>query len=157
MNVSIGAGLMATDHGPGGAGISAYLRLGFARLPLLLDASVMNAPGGAPIATVVCPGGCRPGTSPYTGPTTALALAPAFQFTEGGPRASLLYRLGPSVSWLPDRAPGSTSVAGGYRVGVSLRLGERNTGLLISGDYYRLLRGETAPQWFLPITIGWQF
>jgi len=157
VDVSVGAGLTATDHGPGGAGISAYVRLGLARLPLLLDASLMNAPGGTPVATVECPGGCGPGSLPYAGPTTALALSPAFQFTQGGPKASLLYRLGPSVSWLPDREPGSAGVAAGYRVGVSLRLGERYTGLLISGDYYRLLRGGTAPRWFLPITVGWQF
>jgi len=28
---------------------------------------------------------------------------------------------------------------------------------LISADYFRLFRAGSTPEWFLPVTIGWQF
>lgn len=158
VGVAIGGGLLAADHSPGGAGINLFVRVGWPRLPLVVDASFENTPGQVLVAVLCKPGAINcGGFSNYSGEITALTFAPAIQFTERGRKAALLYRVGPSVHWLTDRQPGSASAAGGYRAGLSLRLGEGNSGFLISADYYRLLRGNTAPRWFLPITIGWQF
>lgn len=137
-------------------GITAYLRLGWRRVPVILDASVQSA-RNRDIVFGPCPPPPAACGSPFTGPTTALTLAPAIQATQRVPVATWLFRLGPSVSWLSDREPGSHPLAAGLRAGISVRNGRTQSGLLISADYFRLFRTGTPPQWFLPVTIGWQF
>ncbi|HZH39507.1 MAG TPA: hypothetical protein VFD85_00770 [Gemmatimonadales bacterium] len=157
---SAGGGLALADRSPQGEG--AFIRVASRRLPVVLDLSIQSTPGQPPVAYVfpACPmPGCSPTAGPYTGPETALMLSPSLQVTEHhGPTGAVLYRIGPALGWLPDRAPGDAAIEGGIRGGISIRLGVGSGGLLVSGDYVRLFRsGDTAPRWFLPITLGWQF
>ncbi len=134
-------------------GITGYIRLGWRRFPLILDASVQNVSVNRVVYGPCPPSPAACGSS--TGPMTALTLAPAIQATQRVPVAAWLFRFGPSVTWLANRAPGSDPLAAGLRAGISVRNGQRS-GLLISADYFRLFRAG-PPAWFFPITIGWQF
>jgi hypothetical protein len=124
---------------------------------LVLDASIQNVPRSTDIVSGPCPPAPTACGSGFDGPTTALTLAPGIQATRRVPSAAWLFRLGPSVSWLADRGAGSDPLAAGFRAGISVRNGRGQTGLLISADYFRLFRGGAPPQWFLPVTVGWQF
>jgi hypothetical protein len=158
VSLAAGGGLLFADDGSTmlhSRGITGFVRLSWRRFPLILDASVQNVPGNRGIVFGPCPPSPAACGSDFTGPTTALTLAPAIQATQRVPVAAWLFRLGPSVSWLADRAEGSHPLAAGVRAGVSVRNGQQS-GLLISADYFRLFRNE-PPAWFFPITIGWQF
>jgi hypothetical protein len=154
-----GGGLLLVDKGSstllGSRGITAFVRLSWRRFPLVLDAAVQNVPRTTGIAWAPCPPSPAACGSPFSGPTTALTLAPAIQATQRVPVAAWLFRLGPSVSWLANREPGSPPLAAGLRAGVSVRNGQQS-GLLISADYFRLFR-TGPPAWFFPLTVGWQF
>jgi hypothetical protein len=163
VSLAAGGGLLFVDKSSstivGSRGITAFFRLSWRRFPLILDASVQNVPRNRDIIFGPCPppsaGAC--GSSPFIGPITAFTLAPAIQATQRVPVAAWLFRLGPSVSWLSGREPGSHPLAAGIRAGISVRNGRAQSGLLISADYFRLFRAGTPPKWFLPVTIGWQF
>jgi len=159
VSLAAGGGLLFADDGSTmlhSRGITGFVRLSWRRFPLILDASVQNVPRNRGIVFGPCPPSAFPcGPAPFTGPTNVLTLAPAIQATQRVPVAAWLFRFGPSVSWLADRAEGSHPVAAGVRAGVSVRNGQQS-GLLISADYFRLFRAE-PPAWFFPITIGWQF
>jgi hypothetical protein len=161
VSVAAGAGLVFADHGSDdllrSRGFSAYLRLSSRTLPLLLDASIQNVPRNRDIVFGPCPPAPAACGTTFIGPTTALTLAPAIQATQRVPVAAWLFRLGPSVSWFPDREPGSDALAAGLRAGISVRNGRAQSGLLISADYFRVFRAGSAPEWFLPVTMGWQF
>ena len=161
LSVAAGAGLVFADHGSddrlGSRGFSAYLLLSWRTFPLLLDASIHTMPQTTSPVFAPClspPAACG---SAFYGPTTALILAPAIQATQRVPVAAWLFRLGPSVSWFPDREPGSDPLAAGFRVGIGVRNGRAQSGFLISADYFRLFRAGSAPEWLFPVTIGWQF
>jgi len=161
VGVAAGAGLVFADHGSDdllrSRGFSAYLRFSWRTFPLLLDASIQTVPQTTGLVFAPCPSppaGCG---SAFYGPTTAVILAPAIQATQRVPAAAWLFRFGPSVSWFPDRAPGFDPLAVGLRAGISVRNGRAQSGLLISADYFRLFRAGSPPEWFLPVTIGWQF
>ena len=161
VSLAVGAGLLFADHGAStilrSKGIAAYLHLNLRGVPLLLDASMLTVLRNNDIVFGPCPpspGACG---STFVGPTTAVTLSPAIQATRSVPGAAWLFRFGPSVSWLPDREPGSDPLAPGLRAGISVRNGHRQSGLLISVDYFRLFRARTPPTWFIPVTIGWQF
>ncbi len=161
VHVAAGAGLLFAGHRSDDflrtRGFSAYLRLSWRTLPLLLDASIQNVPRNRDIVFVACqppPATCG---SPFLGPTTAVTLAPAIQAMRRVPVAAWLFRLGPSVSWFSGRRPGSDPLAAGLRAGISVRNGRMQSGLLISADYFRVFRAGSPPDWFLPVTIGWQF
>jgi hypothetical protein len=161
IRVAAGAGLLFADNGSDylrrSRGISAYLRFSWRTFPLQLDASIQSVPAITGIVTAPCPSPPNQCGNGFTGATTALILAPAIQATRRVPSAAWLFRLGPSVSWLADRDPGSDPLAAGLRTGISVLNGRGQSGLLISADYFRLFRGGTPPQWFLPVTVGWQF
>jgi len=160
---SAGGGVALVDHSSQGEG--AFIRVASRNLPVVLDLSIQSTPGRAPVVYAFHGGlpctapGCTPAAGPYAGPVTALMLAPSLQATEQhGTDGAVLYRVGPALAWLPDRAPGDAAIEAGVRAGISVRLGFGTGGLLVSGDYVRLFRsGNTAPRWFLPITLGWQF
>jgi len=159
-SLAAGGGLLFADNGSStilrDRGISAYFRLSWRHLPLVLDASIQRVPENTDIVSGPClppPAACGSG---FLGPTTLLTLAPAVQATLRVPSAAWLFRLGPSASWLVDREPNSDPLAAGLRAGISVRNGRADSGLLISADYFRLFR-RTPPTWFLPLTIGWQF
>ena len=161
VSLAAGAGLLFADHGAAtilrSKGVTAYLRLSLRSVPLLLDASILTVLRNNDVLFGPCPpppGACG---STFVGPTTALTLSPAIQATQRVPGAAWLFRVGPSVSWLPDRAQGSDPLAPGLRAGISIRNGHGQSGLLISVDYFRLYRAGTPPTWFIPVTIGWQF
>ena len=158
LKFAMGGGLLFADAGQStflrSRGTDAFLRIGWRRLPLILDASIQHVPA-SDILFGPCPlPGCA---TTFTGPTTVLTLAPAIQGTVRVPPGSWLFHLGPSLHWLVDRQSGSDPIVPGLRAGVGFHVGQRQSGLLISGDYLRLFRGGTAPNWFLPVTIGWQF
>lgn len=158
LTYSVGGGVtLATQSSQGGG---AYFRLGSGRWPVVLDLSYSRVPGAPPVvfAPAPCPPGavCAASFTPYNGTVSAWTLAPSLQLTEGR-HTALLYRLGPALSFLSDRAPGAPAFVGGFKAGISLRLGVGTGGLLLSGDYVRLLRSGSDQQWFLPITLGWQF
>lgn len=159
VSLAAGGGLLFADHGSStilrSRGISAYLRLSWRRVPLLLDASIQNVPESRAIPWGPCPPPPAACGSGFDGPTTALTLAPAIQATQRVAVAAWLFRLGPSVTWLVNRAPNSDPLAAGLRAGISVRNGQQS-GLLISADYFRLFRSG-PPAWFFPITVGWQF
>ena len=158
VSLAAGGGLLFADQGSStlrSRGVAAYLRLSWRRFPLILDASLQNVSRRADFVFAPCPSPPAACGSAFFGPTTALTLSPAIQATQRVPVAAWLFRLGPSVSWLADRAEGSHPLAAGVRAGVSVRNGQQS-GLLISADYFRLFRTE-PPAWFFPITIGWQF
>jgi hypothetical protein len=159
ISLAAGGGLLFADNGSAmlhSRGITGFVRLSWRRFPLILDASVHNVPRNRGIVFGPCPPSPAACGSDFTGPTTALTLAPAIQATQRVPVAAWLFRLGPSVSWLADRAQGSHPLAAGLRAGISVRNGQTQSGLLISVDYFRLFRSE-PPAWFFPVTIGWQF
>ena len=160
-SLAIGAGVLFADDGNSAyldsRGISAFVRLGWSSVPLVLEASVESVPQNNDILFAPClppPAVCA---APFVGPSTALTFAPALQTTARAPVASWLFRFGPSLSWLVDRQPASDPLAIGWRAGTSVRTGHTNSGFLLSLDYYHLFRKGMAPDWFLPITIGWQF
>jgi len=163
VSLAAGGGLLFVDKSSstivGSRGVTGFLRLSWRSVPLVLDASVQNVPRNRDIIFGPCPppsvGPC--GSSPFTGPITAVTLAPAIQATQRVPVAAWLFRFGPSVSWISGREPGSQPLAAGLRAGISVRTGRAQSGLLISADYFRLFRTGTPPAWFLPVTIGWQF
>jgi hypothetical protein len=161
VSLAAGGGLLFADRGSydigGSRGITAYLRLSGRRFPLLLDASIQTVLGKTRVAFAPCPPPPAACGSTLDGWTTALTLAPAIQATQRVPVASWLFRFGPSLSWLVDREPGSDPLAMGLRAGVSVRNGQAQSGFLISADYFRLFRGGSPPEWFFPVTIGWQF
>ena len=158
LEFALGGGLLFADAGHSSylrsRGTVAFLRISASRLPVILDASMQYVPASEIIFS--CPpfGPCGPN---FAGPTTVLTLTPALQGTLRVPPGSWLFHLGPSVHWLLDRQSGSNAIAAGLRTGIGFHAGQRRSGLLISADYIRLFRGGTAPDWFLPITIGWQF
>lgn len=160
-SVAIGGGILFADNGDGSylnsRGFSAFVRLGLPTLPIAVETSFERVPRNTDIVFAPCmppPAQC-PAT--FLGPSTALTLAPALQPTLHAPSASWLFRLGPSVSWLVDREPGSQPLAIGWRAGTSVRAGHRDSGFLVSVDYYHLFRRGTAPDWLLPISVGWGF
>ena len=161
VSLAAGAGLLFADHGAStilrSKGIAAYLRVDLPHVPLLLDASIVTVLRNNDIVFGPCPPAPAACSSTFVGPTTALTVSPSIQATERVPGAAWLFRFGPSVSWLPDRAPGSDPLAPGLRVGISVRHGHGVSGLLMSVDYFRLFRAGTPPTWFIPVTIGWQF
>jgi len=145
VSLAVGGGLLFADHGAStilrSKGITAYLRLSWRSIPLSLDASMQTVLRNNDILFGPCPpspGACG---STFVGPTTAVTLSPAIQATRRVSGAAWLFRLGPSVSWLPDREPGSDPLAPGLRAGISVRNGHGQSGLLISVDYFRLFRG----------------
>ena len=160
-SVAIGGGILFADDGNGNYlnsnGFSAFLRFGWRTPPLALETWFESVP----LNTDIVSGPCMPPPAPcpatFLGPSTALTLAPVLQPVLHGPTASWLFRLGPSVSWLADREPGSHPLALGWRGGTSIRAGHKDSGFLVSVDYHRLFRQGTAPEWFLPVTIGWEF
>ena len=91
------------------------------------------------------------------GPTTALTLAPLVELQEGNGSTVLLYHVGPSVDWLPERRPGSRAVMPGIRGGVALRLGPAGGGFLLSADAIRAFNADGEPGWTFPVTAGWEF
>ena len=91
------------------------------------------------------------------GPTTALTLAPLVELQEGSGSTVLLYHLGPSVDWLPERRPGTRAVVPGVRGGVALRLGPAGGGFLLSADAIRAFNADGEPGWTFPVTAGWEF
>jgi len=163
LSLAVGGGLLFVDRSSstivGSRGVTAFFRISWRSVPLILDASVQNVPRNRDIIFGPCPppsvGPCGP--SPFIGPITAFTLAPAIQATQRVLVAAWLFRFGPSVSWLTGREPGSQPLAAGLRAGISVRNGRAQSGLLISADYFRLFRTGTPPTWFLPVTIGWQF
>jgi len=161
VHVAAGAGLLFADQGSGdllrSRGFSAYLRFSWGTFPLLLDASIQSVPQAPSPVFAPCPSPPAACRSAFYGPTTALILAPAIQLTQRVPVATWLFRFGPSMSWFPDREPGSDPVAAGLRAGISVRNGRAQSGLLIAADYFRVFRAGTSPRWLLPVTIGWQF
>lgn len=155
---SAGGGLALADHSSQGEG--AFIRVASGHLPVVMDLAIQTTPGRLPIVYIVpCTmPGCTGAPAQYTGPVTALTLAPSLQLTDAHQGGALLYRVGPAVSWLPDRAPSDAAFQAGVRGGVTLRLNFGTGGLLLAGDYVRMFRnGSTGPRWFLPITLGWQF
>jgi len=152
-----GAGLLVADRGPSGyldrLGPTAFLRLAWPRRPLLLEVSMQHV-GHADIAIEPC---LPPCTSTPVASSTALTLAPAAQLTWRWPRAAWLFRVGPSFHWLLELESGSDAMAAGLRAGISARRGQTEAGLLLSADYFRLFRSGSAPRWFVPVTLGWQF
>ena len=160
-SVAIGGGILFADNGDGSSlnsrGFSAFLRLGLPALPFVVETSFESVPRNTDIVFAPClppPAQC-PAT--FLGPNTALTLAPALQLVQHAPSAAWQFRLGPSVSWLTDREPGSHPLALGWRGGTSIRAGHKDSGFLVSVDYYHLFRRGLAPDWFLPITVGWEF
>ena len=160
-SVAIGGGILFADDGDGAflnsRGIAAFLRLGLPVPPLVLETSFARVPRNTDILVAPCLAPPAPCPAGFLGPSTALTLAPALQPALHAPSAAWLFRLGPSVSWLIDRESGSQPLAIGARAGVSIRSGQKDSGFLVSVDYYRLFRHGTAPEWFLPITVGWEF
>lgn len=164
LTLSFGAGPSFNDHrntSLGAQGFSAFVRVSSQRLPLLLDVSYISVPK-SPIAFVAypCPSFAPTcgGSGGFTGPVSALTLSPAVQTIERNSWSAMQYRLGPSVSWLPERQQGTDAAALGARVGASFLLRFRDgPGLMISADYLRMFRGGEAPQWFVPVTLGLQF
>src|SRR2546426_2758661 len=136
VGLAAGAGLVFADHGSGdllrSRGFSAYLRLSWRTFPLLLDASIQNVPRNTDIIFGPCPPAPAACGSTFIGPTTAFTLAPAIQATQRVPVAAWLFRLGPRLSWLPDRDPGSDPLAAGRRAGISVRNARAQSGGLIS-------------------------
>ena len=161
VHLAAGAGLLFADQGTGdllrSRGFSAFLRFSWRTFPLLLDASIQSVPQAASPVFAPCPSPPAACGSAFYGPTTALILAPAIQATQRVPSATWLFRLGPSMSWFSGRRPGSDPLAAGLRAGISVRNGRMQSGLLISADYFRVFRAGSPPEWFLPVTIGWQF
>lgn len=162
--VAIGGGLLLADHGRDGflrsPGVAGFLRLNLTSFPLLLDASVEHAPQNRDIEAVTCPLPPVPCANAFAGPTTALTFAPAVQGTKReSPTSGVawLFRLGPSVSWRVHREAGSEPFAVGVRGGVSAKVGYHRAGVLLSADFFRLFRAGSSQEWFLPITVGWQF
>jgi len=158
---AIGAGVLFADDGNSGyldsRGISAFVRLGWSNVPLVLETSIESVPQNNEIVFAPClppPAVC---SAPFLGPSTALTFAPALQTIARAPAASWLFRFGPSLSWLVDRQLASDPLAVGWRAGTGVRMGHTNAGFLVSLDYYHLFRKGVAPDWFLPITVGWQF
>ena len=156
---SFGAGPAFNDHRNtflGTQGFSAFVRVTSLRGPFLLDVSYVNVPA-APVVNAPCPSFATSCGSGFTGPVSALTLSPAVQTVETKSIAEMLYRIGPTVSWLPDRQPGTTAAALGARAGVSLvfKFG-RGPQVVASADYFLMFRGGTAPQWFVPVAFGLQ-
>lgn len=160
-SVAIGGGVLFADDGNSGylnsRGISAFFRFNWPTAPLVMEASVQSVPRNTDILFAPCMP--PPATCPavFLGPSTAVTLAPALQATTRAPTAAWLFRVGPSLSWLVDREPASDPLAIGWRAGTSVRTGHSKSGFLVSLDYYHLFRRGVAPDWFLPITVGWQF
>jgi hypothetical protein len=160
-SVAIGGGILFADDADGSylnrRGFSAFLRLGLPAPPFVLETSFESVPRNTNILFAPCrpPPALCPAV--FLGPSTALTLAPALQLAQRAPAAAWLFRLGPSLSWLVDREPGSHPLAMGWRGGTSIRAGHRDSGFLLSVDYYHLFRHGTAPDWFLPITVGVEF
>jgi hypothetical protein len=123
----------------------------------LLDVSYLNVPAAPPIL-LPCPQFATSCGGGFTGPVSALTLSPAVQTAESKSAAELQYRIGPSVSWLPDRQPGTSGAALGARAGVSLvlKFWQGGPALVASADYFRMFRGGLAPQWFVPVAFGLQ-
>jgi hypothetical protein len=160
-SVAIGGGILFADNGDGSylnrRGISAFLRLGWPLAPLVVETSFESVPRNTDILFAPCMPPPAPCAAVFLGPNTALTFAPALQLAQHAPAAAWLFRLGPSLSWLVDREPGSHPLAMGWRGGTSIRTGHKDSGFLLSVDYYHLFRHGTAPDWFLPITVGWEF
>jgi len=60
------------------------------------------------------------------------------------------------VSWFPDRDPDPIRWLPGF-VPVSVSEMARPVRVFDLGDYFRLFRAGSAPEWLFPVTIGWQF
>jgi len=162
--VAVGGGIVVPDTRSSSwptQGADAFVRLQSRSSPFLLEGSVLGLPKEqvafveGPCAPP--PGPCSGGAAPFTGPVTVVTLSPGIRATESRSGASLSYWIGPSVSWLPDRAPGDASTSLGFRGGFTLRLGSAGAGgFLISADYLRLLGTSNGPRWFMPLTVGVQ-
>ena len=157
LHFAAGAGLLVADRGSynylNRLGGTAFVRIALPRRPLLLEISMQHVSQNGNIAIEPCVSPCTSGLVP----STALTLAPAAQVTWRWPRAAWLFRFGPSFHWLLERESGSNALAGGFRAGISARRGQTQSGLLLSADYFHLFRGGSAPRWFLPVTLGWEF
>lgn len=149
LRFAAGAGLLAADRGldnySNRLGTTAFLRIRSPGQPLLLEASMQHVPRNTNIADAAVRA------------STAFTLTPAAQVTWRWPEAAWLFRFGPSFHWFVERQLGSDPLAIGLRAGTSVRPGHTQSGLLLSADYFRLIRGGSSPRWFLPITLGWEF
>lgn len=162
--VSFGAGPAFNDHQNtmlGSRGFSAFVRVTSMRSPFLMDISYVSLPQSDNIVYALpCPPfatSCGGGNQ-FLGPVSALTLSPAVETVERNSWSAMQYRIGPSVSWLPDRQPGTSAAALGARAGVSLIVKvSSGPGLMVSVDYLRMFRGGQTPQWFVPVTLGLQF
>ena len=155
--IAAGVGILAADgrNALNGLGVAGYLRKSWTAHPLLLEVSIQYVPRNSDIVFGPCPPPAC--VSSFLGPSSVLTFAPAIQATERVPVAAWLFRIGPSLHWLPNRDPASDPLALGLHAGVGLRMGRTESGFLLSADYYRVFRGRIAPNWFLPLTLGWQF
>lgn len=157
--VALGAGRAYTDHRNTSLqdqGFSAFVRVTSMRAPFLLDVSYVHVPQ-APIVAYPCPSfapSC--GSNQFVGPVSALTLSPAAQMIEHNSWSAMTWRVGPTVSWLPDRQAGTSGAALGARAGASFLVKWGGPALVLSADYFRMFRGGQAPQWFVPITFGLQ-
>jgi hypothetical protein len=158
---AIGGGLLVADNGVSNTlasrGLTAFFRLGGAHIgvPVIFDVAIQHVPHNNDIVTAPCPS--PPPACASSDITTALTIAPAVQGTAHVSPGTWLFEFGPSAHWLVERNAGTDAVVLGLRGGLGFRVGPHATGLLLSADYFRLFRGGIAPQWFLPITLGWQF
>ena len=158
IDFAMGGGLLVADNGVSNTlasrGVTAFLRLGGAHFgaPVIFDVALQHVPR---YNSIVCPPG--PVACGSSDGTTALTLAPAVQGAAPVSPGTWLFAFGPSVHWLVERNLGSEALVFGLRGGLGFRVGPHASGLLVSADYFRLFRGGTAPQWFLPCTLGWQF
>ena len=156
MNVGIALGVGTTFTDPGGGttnGFAAYTRVTpnpTRTLSLAGDLWFVSIPHSQ-----IVTGPCLAGSS-CRGGNAALHVVPGLVARQGYEKVTLLYRFGPLASWFPQGPAGTSVVAAGLQVGLSLLTTRQQGGLLLSVDYQRLFRGG-APQWFVPLTLGWQF
>lgn len=160
LNLSFGAGRAYTDNRNtllGDQGFSAFIRVSSQRLPFLMDASYISM-AQVPRVVYPCPSFAPTcGANQFVGPVRAVTLSPALQIADRHGFVSLQYRLGPSVSWLPDRQANTSAAAFGARVGASLVMHVGEPALVLSADYLRMFRDGQSPRWFVPLTLGLQF
>jgi hypothetical protein len=157
----MGGGLLVADHGALRAlrsrGVTAFVRVVLPRFSAIVDASIDHVPRNTDIVSGPCPPPPAACGAVFVGPTNILTASPALQTARRVPPGEWLFHLGPSVHWLVDRKSGSGPLALGLRAGVGFRVGQLDSGLLLSAEYVHLFRGGTPPEWLLPITVGWEF
>ena len=158
---AIGGGLLVADNGVyntlASRGPTAFLRLGGAHIgvPVIFEIAIHHVPHNDVIVAAQCPS--PPAACGSSNNTTALTIAAAVQGAAHVSPGTWLFQFGPSAHWMVERNAGTDAVVLGLRGGLGFRVGPHATGLLLSADYFRLFRGGIAPQWFFPITLGWQF